>query len=673
MTQIAKNLSQELNEEQITAVSTIEGPLLVLAGAGTGKTRVITYRIAHMIDSGIPPENIAGMTFTNKAAKEMRERLESVVAKSDAQKVYLGTFHSFCARLLRKEISPLGYTPNFTIADDTDQNGILKQVLAEMGVKKDLVNASFCLAMIGKVKSELVAPEEIYIGDTVLSSIFPDIYKRYQQVLKNQNLVDFDDLLLLTVQLFEQEASLLEKYRKQYRYLLVDEYQDTNFLQFRLLELLIGDNHNLCVVGDDDQSIYGWRGAKIENILNFPKKFKGAKHIKLEQNYRSTNIILKVSNSLISCNKTRHEKELWSNCGEGNNIRFIESDSGIEESQFIADSITDLHAGKDLLPYKDIAILYRSNYLSREVENALRNSHIPYRLVGGQSFYERKEVRDAVAYLKILANNKDDQSLLRIIGAPPRGIGDKAIERLKKLQAITHLPLSDLLNDSDFTAKLSSKANSGATQLASCFIKYKNLFQESGGLADKVQNYLRDVGYLDGLLKMYKNRDESEKRRDNVLELINAVGQYEMREGASATLVGFIENYSLVDDNDKTDEEEEESVTLMTIHAAKGLEFPAVFIIGMEENLFPNERALNEGALEEERRLFYVAITRAKHTLTMTRARERIRFGKISRQRPSQFIAELPEEYIDKMNSRDAFQKVTPEALQKAFENFTFD
>jgi superfamily I DNA/RNA helicase len=465
---------------------------------------------------------------------------------------------------------------------------------------------------------------------------------------------------------------VLEKYRKKYKYLLVDEYQDTNFLQFRLLELLIGEEHNLCVVGDDDQSIYGWRGAKIENILNFPQKFNNAKHIKLEQNYRSTNIILKVSNSLISCNKTRHDKELWSNCGEGTNVRFVESDSGAQEAQFIADAITDIHLGKDTLPYKDMAVLYRSNYLSREIEDALRTSHIPYRLVGGKSFYERKEVRDAVAYLRLLVNPREDQSLLRIIGAPPRGIGDKAIERLKDIQSKTYFPLTELLDNNDFIVKLSAKAATGATELASCMKKYQSLFKESGGLAEKAQSYLRDVGYLDGLLKMYKNRDESEKRRDNVLELINAVGQYEMREGASASLPGFIESYCLADDNDKVDEEEEDSVTLMTIHASKGLEFPAIFIIGMEENIFPNERAFNEGALEEERRLFYVAITRAKHTLTMTRARERMRFGKVTRQMPSRFIAELPEDYVDKMHSTEAFKKVSADALQKAFENFTF-
>ena len=672
MAQISKRLTRELNKEQISAVAEIEGPVLVLAGAGTGKTRVITYRIAHMIDTGIPAENIAGMTFTNKAAREMRERLAAVVPKASAEKVSLGTFHSFCAKLLRKEIQALGYNRNFTIADETDQNGILKQVIAEMNIQKELVNVPVCLSLIGNVKSELVEPEELEIFDTILHSVFPKIYKRYNQMLKNQNMLDFDDLLLLTVRFLEQDKKALAKYRDKYKYLLVDEYQDTNFLQFRLLELIVGEAHNLCVVGDDDQSIYGWRGAKIENILNFPKQFKGAKQIKLEQNYRSTNIILKVSNSLISCNKTRHEKELWSDCGEGTNIRFIEADNADYEAQLIADSILDIHGRKNALSYNDIAVLYRSNYLSRNIEDSLRNSNIPYRLVGGKSFYERKEVRDAVAYLRLLVNKRDDQSLLRIIGAPPRGIGDKAIARLKELQTKTHFPLSDLLHNDGFISSLSGKASSGASGLSACMKKWHAKFKEGGDLATKAHNYLREVGYLDGLLRMYKFREESEKRRDNVLELVNAVRQYEMRQGAGASLLDFIESYSLADDNDKVDEEEEDSVTLMTVHAAKGLEFPAIFIMGMEENIFPNERSIVEGSKEEERRLFYVAITRAKEILTMTRARERMRYGSTLRQKPSSFISELPKEYVDTLDSKEAFKKVSVDALKKAFENFSF-
>ena len=672
MPKISKKLTRELNKEQIAAVSEIQGPVMVLAGAGTGKTRVITYRIAHMIDCGIPGENIAGMTFTNKAAREMGERLRAVVPKTSAEKVFLGTFHSFCARLLRKEITALGYGRNFTIADETDQSGILKQIIAEMNIQKELVSVPLCLMLIGKVKSEMVEAIDLNITDTILHSVFPKIYKRYNQVLKNQNMLDFDDLLLLTVRFLEKDSDALKDYRDKYKYLLVDEYQDTNFLQFRLLELLVGDERNLCVVGDDDQSIYGWRGAKIENILNFPKQFKGAKQIKLEQNYRSTNIILKVSNSLISCNKARHEKELWSECGEGNNVRFVEADNGDYEAQFIADAILDIHGKKESLVYEDIAVLYRSNYLSRNIEDSLRNAHIPYRLVGGKSFYERKEVRDAVAYLKLLVNKRDDQSLLRIIGAPPRGIGDKAIARLKEVQVKTHMPLSDLLHNNDFLSQLSAKASSGASALSICMKKWNDSFEEGGDLAAKAHYYLKEVGYIDGLLRMYKYREEAEKRRDNVLELINAIRQYEMREGSGASLLGFIESYSLADDNDKVDEDVEDAVTLMTVHAAKGLEFPAVFIIGMEENVFPNERSIAEGSTEEERRLFYVAITRAKEILTMTRARERMRYGSIIRQKPSAFISELPKEYVDKVDAKEAFKKVSVDALQKAFENFTF-
>ena len=673
MSKISKKIASELNKEQIEAVGTVEGPLLVLAGAGTGKTRVITYRIAHMIDSGIAPENIAGMTFTNKAAREMRERLSSVVSAFIAEKVFLGTFHSFCARFLRREITVLGYTRSFTIADETDQTGILKQILAEMNIQKELVNVSHCLSLIGKTKTEMLMPGEVYTGNAILEDIFPAVYKRYSKVLKNQNLLDFDDLLLLTVSLLEDNKELLEQYQDRYRYLLVDEYQDTNNLQFRLLELLTGDRHNICVVGDDDQSIYGWRGAKIENILNFPKLFPKVKQIKLEQNYRSNNIILKISNALISCNMKRHDKALWSKCGEGGNVRFVEAATAEQEAQFVADTVMELHAGKELMPYNDIAILYRSNHLSRLFESALRASRIPYRIVGGKSFYERKEVRDAVAYLKLLVNSRDDQSLLRIIGAPPRGIGDKAIERLRELQLKTYIPLSELLANPDFLSQISTKANSGASSLTASILHWRREIAEGGDLAGKIRTYLKDVGYLDGLLRMYKDRDESERRRENVFELINAVTQYEARAGADASLDGFIENYCLSDDSDKVEGEEEDAVTLMTIHAAKGLEFSAVFIVGLEENVFPNERSLQEGAIEEERRLFYVAITRAKDILTMSRTRERMRFGNYVHGKRSRFINELPEDYIEIIDAMDAFKKVSVDELRQALENFSFD
>ena len=670
MSKIAENLPNLMNPEQERAVKTIEGPLLVLAGAGTGKTRVITYRIAYMIESGIQPQNIVGMTFTNKAAREMRERLGSIVPKESAQKVFLGTFHAFCARILRREISVLGYDKNFTIADDTDQNGILRQVMAELGARKELVNPNYCRALISKVKSEMVDPGEIRTGDTLVQSLFPSIYERYQRMLKNQNMVDFDDLLSLAVKILMENPKVLDRYKENCSHLLVDEYQDTNRLQFKLIELIAGENTNICVVGDDDQSIYGWRGAKIENILNFPDMFPGTVSIRLEQNYRSTNTILNASNSLISKNATRHGKELWSNLGEGDIIRIVEAASDLQESAFVADEIFEQHSRGTA--YNDIAILYRANHLSRQVEEALRHSRIPYRVIGSKSFYERKEVRDAVAYLKLLVNPREDQSLLRIIGAPPRGLGDKAIDHLKELKKASQLPFIELLEDPAFKSKVSSKAAIGAGELGGTVRRWKAKIADDGDLTYSIQEYLKEVGYLDGLLKMYKNREEAMMRRDNVLELVNAVGIYERNRGGSATLADFLEKYCLADDSDKVDEEEaqKDAVTLMTVHAAKGLEFESVCISGLDQNIFPNERALNEGAIEEERRLLYVAITRAKKKLTMTRARKRSRYGKESLQRPSVFISEISKDCYEKIDVANAFKKVSPEELVKALDNF---
>lgn len=672
MSKIASKLSKLLNPEQERAARTIKGPLLVLAGAGTGKTRVITYRIAYMIESGIAPEHIVGMTFTNKAAREMRERLASIINPDESRKVFLGTFHAFCARLLRREIAVLGYDRNFTIADDTDQNGILRQVMAEIGVRKELVNPNYCRALISKVKSEMAAPEEIRTSDTLTQSVFPTIYERYQRTLKNQNMVDFDDLLLLAVKILMENPKTLEKYRREHQHLLVDEYQDTNLLQFKLIELLSGKAANICVVGDDDQSIYGWRGAKIENILNFPEMFKDTVSIRLERNYRSTNTILNASNSLIAKNSARHGKELWSDLGDGEIIRLVEADTDLQESAFLADAVFEQHSQG--MAYDDIAVLYRANHLSRQVEEALRNSRIPYRVVGSKSFYERKEVRDAVAYLKLIVNPREDQSLLRIIGAPPRGLGDKAIDYLKELKKATRLPFLDLLPDDAFKSKVSAKAAAAGAELDATIKHWRAVIANGGDLTYSTREYLKNVGYLDGLMRMYKNRVEAETRRDNVLELVNAVGIYERENGTAASLGDFLERYCLTDDNDKVDEDESQkaAVTLMTVHAAKGLEFDSVFIIGLDQNIFPNERALNEGAIEEERRLLYVAITRTRKRLVMTRARKRSRYGKVDFQRPSSFIAEISEDCYEKVDASNAFKKVTAEELTKALDNFTF-
>jgi len=673
MTTSSHSITANLNKEQKKAVTTTTGPLLVLAGAGTGKTRVITYRIAYMVEQGIPPENIVGMTFTNKAAKEMRERLNKILPPATAEKLFLGTFHSFCARFLRNEITALGYGKNFTITDESDQKGLIKQVIAELNLHKELTNPGFCLAMISKTKSACKTPAEMEISDGTIQAVFPEIYKRYQTMLKNQNMVDFDDLLLLAVKVLEQNPDTLKEYQQKHKYLLVDEYQDTNTLQFTLLKLLAADTQNICVVGDDDQSIYGWRGAKIENILNFPQLFKGAVEIKLEQNYRSTNTILNASNSVIACNSTRHGKKLWSECGEGEQIKIIVTDSDLEESQYIADAIHDILGNNTTSP-NNIAVLYRSNHQSRQIEDALRNARLPYRLIGSKSFYDRKEIKDAVAYLKLIVNKNDDQSLLRILKAPPRGIGDKAIEKLRIMQAKTYIPMTELMINEDFLSKISSNASTGAKELINGINKWRTTINSHYNLTQNVLDFLKEIGYLDGLLKMYKNRDEADKRRENVFELINAVEQFSSRTQGEPTLLDFLENYSLADDNDKVDEEadNDEAVTLMTVHAAKGLEFHAIFVVGLEENIFPNERALNERATEEERRLFYVAMTRAKKLLTISRARTRMRFGKISKQKQSRFITELPIELTNQMDARDAFQPVSLEAMQKAFENFTF-
>ena len=453
----------------------------------------------------------------------------------------------------------------------------------------------------------------------------------------------------------------------------MDEYQDTNLLQFRLLQALAGEKRNLCVVGDDDQSIYGWRGAEITHILGFAQNFPGAKVVKLEQNYRSTSTILDGANAVISINGDRHSKELWSDLGEGDPIKIIDSRTGEEEAEFIADAIIDATNGRERLSPSSIAVLYRSNHLSRLVEESLRTARIPYKLVGSKSFYDRKEVRDAVAYLKLLHNKRDDQSLLRIIGVPPRGIGDKAIEHLKRIKAESgRPPLVDILTSPEFRSSVANAAANSAEHLGETIRFFRQEFkQDSAEIAALAKDYLRQVGYLDGLARIHRDTEEYLKRRDNVLELVNAMAQHQMRN-PSATLGDFLEAHSLADDSDKVrGDENDDAVTLMTVHAAKGLEFHLVFVVAMEDGMFPNERAVQGGALEEERRLFYVAMTRAKKQLILTRAATRMIHGEIVRKAPSPFLKDIPEDLTVTTNARNAFQKVDADTLIKALENFS--
>lgn len=673
MSKIPDYILKDLNKEQTEAVSLVDGPLLVLAGAGTGKTRVITYRIANMIHYGIHPENIAGMTFTNKAAIEMRERLDRLVQKEKAKKVFLGTFHSFCCRILRKEISVEGWTSNFTIADESDQVGIIKQAINETGFSKEELDVQICLSYISRSKSNLRTSRELRnAAEHEIQIKALRVYERYNQILKTQNMLDFDDLLSLTVTIWKKHPEILEKYHDIYRYLLIDEYQDTNFVQFHLLKLLAGKNGNICVVGDDDQSIYGWRGADIGNILNFPKHFPGCKQVKLEQNYRSTNNILNAAHGVISRNESRYEKKLWSAHDEGEKIQIISTEDDEGEASFIANMIHGLTGSDSEVSYNSIAVLYRSNYQSRLIENAMRDSRLPYRLVGAKSFYERREIRDAVAYLKLITNPKDDQSLLRIISVPPRGIGDKAVEAMKKMQGVTFQPFTEIIEDNDILKGMSGKGSAAAKHFSSCLKSWRHRFSEPGSLSEKVNDYFKEIGFLDCFQKLYKDRSEALKRQENVYELINAIAGFESRFENAPSLTEFLEQFALYDDNDKVDNEAEnaEAVTLMTVHAAKGLEFDHVFIAGLENNIFPHERSLLENMREEERRLFYVALTRAKRKVLISWSKKRMRYGKQYAQSPSEFLYEIPENLSEFIDARDTMRPMTDQEYENAFSSF---
>lgn len=667
---MAKSILDGLNPEQLEAVRTTEGPVLVLAGAGTGKTRVITARIAYMIEQGIDPASILGVTFTNKAAKEMRERIRKIVPAEAAAAVTLGTFHSFCARVLRRDIRYAGnYDSNYSIADTADQTSIARQAAAELGYAKEEIPTAEVVNFIGHCKNRMWTPEDA-LNDAAenrpANQVLAEVYERYQKLLELQNMVDFDDMLLLTVRILEEHPDVLKRYRETYKYLLVDEYQDTNAAQFRLIQLLAGERKNLCVVGDDDQSIYAWRGADVSNILDFPRYFPGTKEVKLEQNYRSTNNILATANAVIAPNSARYCKNLWSSKGQGEIIRIIRLDNGDAEAKFVVNAIFDLKAANPDYNYSDFAILYRSNYLSRAFEMAFRNVGIRPKIIGGQEFFQRKEVKDAAAYLKLILNPRDDQSLLRIISLPPRGIGDKAILSLRNLRHVTGIPLSELLDHPDYLKTVSSTAAAGARGLAAALKNAKALFAEPGDLYFKAQQLLRETGYIDGLQRIYKDIKEAETRRENVFEFLNYIGKFESEKQGQCHLADFLESYSLMDDNDRTEDDDDRDAPIMTtVHASKGLEFPVVFVVGMEQNLFPHERSLAEGSEEEERRLFYVAVTRAREQLFLTCARERYKFKEYVRQIPSHFLKDVPED-ISENRVGDSFLKVADEASQIA-------
>jgi len=658
-----------LNPEQQEAVRTTEGPLLVLAGAGTGKTSVITYRVAWMLNHGVAAENILAVTFTNKAANEMRERLENLLPQVDHKVMSVSTFHSFCCRVLRADVHHLGYTRRFGIADASDGEGLIKQVMGEMGIRKGDLDVDFFKNGVSHAKNNLQTPEDIRSNSKRdWAATLAELYERYQRHLRNMNLLDFDDLLLQTLNLWKQYSDVLAKYQDRYRYILVDEYQDTNKVQSELMRTLAGDRRNICVVGDDDQSIYGWRGADIANILEFPDIFEGTRVVTLEQNYRSTNVILKAAGHVINRNESRHAKQLWSTRGEGDPIRVFEADNETEEARLIARMITQL-TYEQRSDYGDMAILFRSNFQTRPFEQSLRDAKVPYCIVGAKSFYERREIKDAVAYLRLVHNPRDDLALLRVLNTPPRGIGDKSIDNLKQYQTITGKPILELMHSEDVLKDMQPAAAESLRCFASTSDDAAKTFSEVGELAEKIHRYLDNMGYLDGLGRIYKGHEEGVARLENVIEFVNSAAGYEARIGGTATLQMFLEAFSLTDDSERIDDQSEEGtgVTLLTVHAAKGLEFSYIFIVGMEQNLFPHERSIRDYMVDEERRLFYVAVTRAKNNLIMTRARQRQKYDKRYPTRLSQFIHELPKELVEFPDAEEFFSPATGNQVDDVF------
>ena len=640
-----KNLIDNLNKEQREAVLHTDGPLLIFAGAGSGKTRVLTHKIAYLIEEkGVYPSSILAITFTNKAANEMKERVINLL--DCHYDMWVSTFHSACARIMRMETESLeGYKKNFIIFDSDDQQKLIKECLKELNYNEKNFPPREVLSIISNAKDQLMGPNRFmdrYGRDFRLKKI-GDIYSLYQKKLKSNNAMDFDDILFNTVKLFENNEEILRKYQQKFRYVLVDEYQDTNNCQYKLVNLLAKEHQNLCVVGDDDQCIYTWRGADIRNILNFEKDFPHAKVIKLEQNYRSTQTILDAANNVIKNNSGRKSKKLWTEKDEGKPIVYYKAINERDEADFIIEEIDRL-AFSDVRSLKDFAILYRTNAQSRIIEELCMARGIPYKIVGGHRFYDRKEVKDVIAYLRSILDPEGDMSIKRIINVPKRGIGKATLETLEKY-ARDH-------GDSLYGALLSIEDVDGIGKKAKNNIKeFVSLMAEFMTIAEKesVSKIIKEVIGNSGYLKELEGGDEEDQgRAENIKELVSAAIEYEDKNEDSS-LEGFLENLALMSDIDGL-EEERDGITLMTLHSAKGLEYPVVFISGMEEGLFPSMQSTFEDyRLEEERRLMYVGITRAKEKLYLTSAFERTLFGSTSYTMDSRFLNEIPKELLMKL------------------------
>ena len=637
-----------LNPMQKEAVFYTEGPLLVLAGAGSGKTRVLTHRIAYLIEEKkVNPWNILAITFTNKAAGEMRERVDSIVGFG-AEAVWVSTFHSMCVRILRRFIDLLGYKNSFTIYDTDDQKTLMKQVFKTLNLDPKQFKERAVMAQISAAKNAMIDAETYAAdnGDRFPEKITAQCYLAYQEALQKNNALDFDDLLLLTVQLFKENPQVLEMYQERFRYIMVDEYQDTNTVQFRLVKQLAGKYHNLCVVGDDDQSIYRFRGADIRNILSFEKAFPGAKVIKLEQNYRSTGNILAAANEVIRNNRGRKDKTLWTANGEGEKAVFRMFDTGYDEADFIAGDIMKRRQ-KLSAEYSDFAVLYRTNAQSRLLEEKLIGYNIPYRLVGGVNFYQRREIKDILSYLRVIANGTDDLAVQRVLNVPKRGIGQTTVGKVAVFAQANDLSFYEALCHAANIPTLGKAAAKIGTFTG--FIEEMRQKAADTPVAALIDEILNKTGYKEEIEA--EGEEESQTRLENIDELRNKAVSY-AASAETPSLDGFLEEVALVADIDSLDEKENR-VVLMTLHAAKGLEFPHVYMSGMEDGLFPGMMSIMSGDsadMEEERRLCYVGITRAMLTLTMTAARTRMIHGDIRREMVSRFVEEIPENLVEKFD-----------------------
>ncbi|PCF83562.1 DNA helicase PcrA [Staphylococcus delphini] len=637
-------LVANMNKEQSEAVRTTEGPLLIMAGAGSGKTRVLTHRIAYLLDEkDVSPYNILAITFTNKAAKEMKERVQALVGE-EAEVIWMSTFHSMCVRILRRDADRIGIERNFTIIDPTDQKSVIKDVLKRENIDPKKYEPKIFIGEISKLKNDLLTPAKAEAeADDFYSRMVATVYKGYQQQLVRNQALDFDDLIMTTIRLFERVPDVLDFYQNKFQYIHVDEYQDTNTAQYTLVNMLAQKFKNLCVVGDSDQSIYGWRGANIHNILSFEKDYPNARTIFLEQNYRSTKTILQAANEVIRHNTERKPKGLWTANQQGEKIHYYEAMSERDETEYVVREI--FKQQKKGKRYKDMAVLYRTNAQSRVLEETFLKSTIPYVMVGGQKFYDRKEIKDLLSYLRLIANSADDISLQRIINVPKRGIGPSSVEKIATYAADHELTMFDALAEVDFIG-LSKKVTQAAAEF---YQLMSNLMQEQEFLevSEIVDEVLEKSGYREMLKR--EQSIEARSRLENIDEFMSVPVDYEKNTPLEEqSLINFLTDLSLVADVDEANLED--GVTLMTMHSAKGLEFPVVFIIGMEESIFPHIRAIqseNDHEMEEERRISYVAITRAEEELYLSHATSRTLFGRPQSNARSRFLNEIPEELLD--------------------------